>query len=500
MLAVDPLNAIKGTSPGPVGRPRSTDVDLTAGEAIVVYVYLARRQLCLALLIVLVPLCPLPGAVAEGSGSGDARGRVSQPTGNHATNRQVIGAITLAPGSYFNVRTAPSPTARAVGRLVGGQQAIVLRGVRGVVVAGNPMWYWVRLSGGREGYVSSSAMATLSGLSYPFIGVLTNNGEDGVTYVQAFGDAGAVSAYAGYALDTSLTVLGAVHGAALQAGNDLWFRVAAPTPRPVYVYAAYLKYLRLGRAATAPLPLLSAAAVLVEDLDTRQVLYTREPDAPRSPASLVKMMTALLAVRRLPLDQVLTVPAGVASVGAAVGGTAMGLAPGERLTVRQLLYGLLLPSGNDAAYTLAQAMGGSQSGFAALMNAQARALGLRHTHFEQGIGLDEAGQYSSAADLAVLAAALLRVPVLAAIVRTPSYTIAATARHAPYTLHDTNQLLGVYPGVYGVKTGTTPAAGQCLVAALRTPHGHHVLAVVLGSADRYADARLLLDYAVAREG
>ncbi len=464
------------------------------------YFHLAWRRLCLALLTALVALSALPGPVAEGAGLGSVRGHMSGPSGGHATRQQVIGVVTLAPGSYFNVRTAPTLTARTVGRLIGGQQAIVLRGERGAAVAGNPMWYRVRLTGGHEGYVSSSAFATLTGLSYPFIGVLTSNGEAGVTYVQAFGDAGAVSAYAGYALNTSLTVLGAVHGAALQAGDDLWYRVAVPTRRPVYVYAAYLKYLRPGQAATPPLPLLSAAAALVEDLDTGRLLYTREPDAPRPPASLVKMMTALLAARLLPLDEVLTVPTGVASVGLAVGGTAMGLSPGERLTVRQLLYGLLLPSGNDAAYTLAQAMGGSQSGFAALMNAQARTLGLRHTRFQQGIGLDEAGQYSSAADLAVLAAALLRVPRLAAIVRTPAYIIPATADHATYTLHDTNQLLGVYPGVYGVKTGTTPAAGQCLVAALRTPHGHHVLAVVLGSADRYADARLLLDYAIAREG
>jgi D-alanyl-D-alanine carboxypeptidase len=406
---------------------------------------------------------------------------------------------TLPAGTFFYVRAAPDVGARAVGRVLPNDHVAVLGAVPGTAVAGDPIWYAVRLAGGRRGYVSSSAIDELRSFTVPWIGVATNDGEDSVTSLQAFDDAEATTPYAGYALGSTLTVLGAVHGAALEATTDLWYRVRTAAPHPVYVYAAYLKYLRAGRGAL-PLPLLSARSVLVKDLDDGHVLYAREQDVPRAPASLVKMMTALLAVQRLSLDTVLTVPAGAPSVGLEVGGTAMGLAGGERMTVRDLLYGMLLPSGNDAAYTLAQAMGGSQAGFAQLMNVRARALGLRHTHFMQGYGLDQAGQYSTADDLAALAAAVLRVPALAAIVRTTSYTIPATSLHGAFSLHDTNLLLGTYPGVYGVKTGTTPEAGQCLVTALHTSRGHHILAVVLGSDDRYADARHLLDYASALEG
>jgi D-alanyl-D-alanine carboxypeptidase (penicillin-binding protein 5/6) len=329
--------------------------------------------------------------------------------------------------------------------------------------------------------------------------VATTDGEDGVATLQSFLDTQGARPYAAYDLGSQFTVEGTVHGRALRADDDVWYRVQAPAGRAVYVYSAYLKYLRGGRTAL-PLPPLHAAAVLLEDLDSGRVLVAQGADAPRAPASLVKMMTALLVVERLSLDATVTVPAGAPSVGEAVGGTAMGLTPGERLSVRDLLYGMLLPSGNDAAYTLAQAVGGTQEGFAGLMNARAAALGLRHTHFTQAYGLDQAGQYSTTRDLAVVAAALLRVPALAAIVRTPAYTIPATAAHAAYSLQATDQLLGTYPGVYGVKTGTTPAAGQCLVSALRTRAGHHLLGVVLGSTDRYADMRLLLDYGQTLEG
>ena len=174
----------------------------------------------------------------------------------------------------------------------------------------------------------------------------------------------------------------------------------------------------------------------------------------------------------------------------------MNLLPGERLTVEQLLYGLLLPSGNDAAYTLAQAISGSQGAFVRLMNKKAVALGLRNTHFADAYGLDRAGAYSTAADIATLAEVFLKVPILARIVATAHHTISSTAQHQPFDLENTNALLTSLPGVYGVKTGTTSAAGQCLVAAQRTANGHHLLAVVLGSTDRYADTTALLDYAL----
>jgi hypothetical protein len=147
------------------------------------------------------------------------------------------------------------------------------------------------------------------------------------------------------------------------------------------------------------------------------------------------------------------VPPGAPSVGAAVGGTAMGLLPGERLSLHDLLYGMLLPSGNDAAYTVAQAVAGSQQAFAALMNAKATALGLLGTHFAQSYGFDEADQYSTAWDLMRLARYDLRhYPLFDRIVATAYRYIGPGLTHPDFALHNLNRLLGVYPGVIGVKT------------------------------------------------
>jgi hypothetical protein len=165
----------------------------------------------------------------------------------------------------------------------------------------------------------------------------------------------------------------------------------------------------------------------------------------------------------------------------------MGLAASEVLTVRDLLYGLLLPSGNDAAVALAEHVAGSEDAFVKLMNEAAAVLGLAETHFANSHGLDDSEQRSSAADLLKLAEADLAFPLFAEIVAQPS------AYAAGRSLVNTNQLLGIYRGADGVKTGTTTAAGECLVASA-TRGGHRLLAVVLGSTDRYGDAEKLFDY------
>src|ERR687887_652415 len=160
--------------------------------------------------------------------------------------------------------------------------------------------------------------------------------------------------------------------------------------------------------------------------------------APRSSPA----MTAAVALDHLGPNAVLTVPPGAPSVGAAVGGTAMGLLPGERLSLHDLLYGLLLPSGNDAAYTIAQAVAGSQQAFAALMNAKAAALGLVGTHFVQGYGLDEAGQYGTAWDLMRLARYDLRhYALFDQIVATAYHDIGPGLTHPAFALHNLNRLV-----------------------------------------------------------
>ena len=233
-------------------------------------------------------------------------------------------------------------------------------------------------------------------------------------------------------------------------------------------------------------PAVSAAAVLVVDLDAGVTLIELNSHKPLPPASTVKLMTALLTVQRARLDDVVRVSAGAAGTE----GSRMGLGAGESFTVRELLYGLLLPSGNDAAVALAEHVAGSEEQFVGLMNEAAAGMGMADTYFVSAHGLDDPAQHSTAADLVVLARAVLAQPLLAEVVSTSSATVAG------HQLTNTNLLLGQYPGADGVKTGTTDAAGECLVASV-TRGGHRRLAVVLGSADRYRDARMLFDTAAA---
>lgn len=243
----------------------------------------------------------------------------------------------------------------------------------------------------------------------------------------------------------------------------------------------YPKQLAAYRAATE-LPSLTAPAALLADSTTGQVLLTRNPHQRRPMASTTKLMTALLVREHARLNEEVVVPAS-----ALVGGASMGLEAGEHLTVEDLLWGLLLNSGNDAAVALAEHVAGSQAAFVELMNQRAATLGLRDTHFANPHGLDAPEHYSSVYDLWKLAEAVLADPVLRRMVATRSYNAAGHA------LRNRNELLSMYPGADGVKTGTTDQAGQCLVASV-TRNGHRVIAVVLGSQDRYADVTALLDH------
>jgi len=232
-------------------------------------------------------------------------------------------------------------------------------------------------------------------------------------------------------------------------------------------------------------PSLSAGSAILADAATGRVLYQKNAAAPRAPASTTKIMTALLALERAPLTETVRIPPGIQ-----VPGTTAHLSPGETVTLEELLYGLLLPSGNDAAQALALHVSGSEEAFVAAMNARAAELGLSHTHFLNSHGLDAPGHVSSAADLLALTREAFRHPAFAHIVATPATSMGG------HDWRNRNRLLGQYPGADGVKTGTTAAAGECLVASA-SRDAHRLIAVVLGSDDRYADATALLDYGFA---
>ena len=256
--------------------------------------------------------------------------------------------------------------------------------------------------------------------------------------------------------------------------------------RPVEVY-------ELVRAAPAP-PSIRARSAILLDLDTGGVLFQLDAHGRHAPASLLKVATALVALEYLRLDQVVTVPASINQL--PWDSTRMGLRPGERLTVRELLYGLFLNSGNDAAITLAEAAM-PRASFIALMNAKAAQLGLVDTHFANPIGLDDPIQYTSAADLARTSIELTtRFPDVAAIASTPSLTLPATATHHAYVLYNLNQLIRTYAGATGLKTGWTGRAGGCLIATA-TRNGRHLLVVMMGSPSIFNEAATLLDYGFA---
>jgi serine-type D-Ala-D-Ala carboxypeptidase (penicillin-binding protein 5/6) len=231
-------------------------------------------------------------------------------------------------------------------------------------------------------------------------------------------------------------------------------------------------------------PELTAKSALLVDQDSGQTLFALHPDDPLPPASTAKLMTALIVLQQANLDDVVT----ISPAAAATQGSRMGLTAGETLTVRELLYGLLLPSGNDAAVALAEHIGGSEADFVDLMNRQAASMGLKATHFAGPHGMDADGQTSSATDLLTIAQAALKYPLFAQIVATPKAEVGGMA------LTNTNELLGKYPGIDGIKTGTSDAGGECLVVSV-TRQGHRLLGIVLGSQGRYADMRALLDYA-----
>jgi D-alanyl-D-alanine carboxypeptidase (penicillin-binding protein 5/6) len=250
---------------------------------------------------------------------------------------------------------------------------------------------------------------------------------------------------------------------------------------------------------TAPAPAIQAAAGMLLNLDSGAVLFGQHADQKLPIASTTKIMTAVLVLENGHLDQLVTVGADAVKEGSG-DASHMGLSRGEVLTMRQLLYGLLLPSGDDAAVAIADAVGKEVGkNFINLMNTQALYLGMTNTHYVNPDGLDAPGEYSSASDLIALTRYALRLPMFATLVATYEYKIQATSQHKAYDLVNTNQLIwpsGGYAGATGIKTGTTGKAGACLVFAA-TRSGHHLLGVVLGApADpaRYRDARLLLDW------
>ena len=265
-------------------------------------------------------------------------------------------------------------------------------------------------------------------------------------------------------------------------------RTLAAAARPPA--APPLSYSFAGLKAHGQQPLdVHAEAGIVVDLDSRTVLWALAPSRHRAPASLTKMTTAMVALDHTSAGRVLTVPSGAA----AMPPDRMGLGAGEQVSVEDLLYGLFLDSGNDAAETLGTRIM-PWGRFVQAMNQKVRWLGLHDTRFVNPSGLDAAGQYSSAYDLAVIGGYLeLHYPLLARVAATREKVIPASAGHKAFDTYNLDKMLRMYPGATGLKTGFTDNAGGCLVATA-TRGGRHLLAVVLGSDVFFTDAVRMLDY------
>lgn len=252
------------------------------------------------------------------------------------------------------------------------------------------------------------------------------------------------------------------------------FALPSPAPYPVNV-------------SGDPPSSLTAQAVLVVDIPTSVILYQKNPKLRLEPASITKIMTALVGLEVFKMEDILTVETQVSL------GRTMGLVPGEKLTLENLLYGILVHSANDAAFTLAENYPGGLRKFVERMNEKAGELSLVDTSFANPVGYEENGHYTSARDLALLAALALDNPIITKIVGTPAITVADITFSRFYRLENVNQLLGKIPGVLGVKTGWTENAGECLVAAV-TKNGRKILIVVLSSKDRFGETENLINW------
>lgn len=237
----------------------------------------------------------------------------------------------------------------------------------------------------------------------------------------------------------------------------------------------------------------SAKAAIVIAADTLEVLYEKSANQKLPMASTTKIMTALLLAEQPDLSKTVKTTKQMVTVE----GSSMGLLEGDTVSYRDLLYGMLLASGNDAANTTAYVLAGSTQGFAKMMNEKAAELGMKNTSFVTPSGLDDENHYTTAYDMAVLTAAALKNSAF----RTACSSKSAVLYYGnpPYrrTLTNHNKLLGNYEGIIGVKTGFTKKSGRCLVTAAER-EGKRVIAVTLNDPDDWNDHRKLLDYGLEK--
>lgn len=253
-----------------------------------------------------------------------------------------------------------------------------------------------------------------------------------------------------------------------------------------HVKAAFISEPSMPVSKNISTPSITATGVYVIDLESGVVLYEKNAHTRLKPASLTKIMTALVAMDYFNEDSILKVINGQSA-----NGNTVKLRKGDQLIANDLLYALLVPSGNDAAVTLAENYPGGYQAFIARMNSKVAEMGLKNTRFANVSGVESQNHYTTAFDISSLARAALSRSQFSSIVSTQKITLKSIKGNL-YPLETTNLLLGK-PGIYGVKTGWTPEAGECLVI-LADKDNHPVLISLLNSKDRFGEAETLFNW------
>lgn len=233
---------------------------------------------------------------------------------------------------------------------------------------------------------------------------------------------------------------------------------------------------------------ISSRSAIVVDAASGEILYEKDPNFRHLPASTTKLMTALVALENCDPQDEITVSFVENEP------NDMGLKTGDTITVENLIQGLLIFSANDAAYTLSYSCAKDTSEFIRLMNQKAKSLKMENTHFVNPAGYDDPGQFSTANDLAKLARVAVTNPLIAKTVTIKSTVVADVTGTKTYYLENVNKLLGQVEGLEGVKTGQTQGAQEILVSKA-TRNGNTIIAVVLGSTDRFGESKNLIEWA-----
>ena len=269
---------------------------------------------------------------------------------------------------------------------------------------------------------------------------------------------------------------------------------------PVFIYAddelleddlSFEENIIVTTSSNSDEPIINARHAIIFDRNSKRTIYSKNENEKCKMASTTKIMTAIVVIENSKLDKIVE----ISSKASCTGGSRLGLSQNNKISIEHLLYGLMLRSGNDAAVALAESTAGNVDNFALMMNKKAKELNLTNTNFVTPHGLDNENHYTSAYDLAYLADYALKNETFSKIVKTKTCTIYINGR--PKTISNTNELLGTFEGIYGIKTGFTNGANRCLVTSCKRGDLDFIC-IVLGcdtKKDRTRDSVKLLNYA-----